>query len=100
MSNQNQAPSGQTVQVKMSDEVLKGAYANMAQVGHSAEEFVIDFMNVFPPAGAVTARVVVSPSHFKRIVAAMQDNLKKYEEEFGTISLAVVPDHKIGFRTE
>jgi hypothetical protein len=90
----------QQIQVKATDEALKGLYSNMVQVGHTAEEFVLDFMNLFPPTGVLNARVIVSPSHAKRLVAALQDNLKKYEEQYGTISLAVVPDQKIGFRTE
>jgi hypothetical protein len=99
MENNNQ-PQGQQVQVKATDEVLKGIYANMLQVGHSGEEFILDFMNVFPPTGQLVSRVIVSPSHFKRLVAAMQDNLKRYEEQFGTISLAVVPDQNFRFKTE
>lgn len=88
------------VQIKASDEILKGAYANQAMVSHSSEEFVLDFMNILPPAGMLVSRVLLSPSHYKRLVTAMQDNLKRYENEFGTISLAVVPDRKIGFKTE
>lgn len=90
----------QQIQVKATDEMLQGQYANMVQVGHSGEEFVLDFMNVLPPTGQLVSRVIVSPSHFKRLAAAMQDNLNQYEEQFGTISLAVVPDQKIGFKTE
>jgi hypothetical protein len=96
---QDQQPQ-QQIQVKATDEVLTGVYANMVQVAHSGEEFVLDFMNVLPPTGQLVSRVIVSPSHFKRLTAAMQDNLKRYEEQFGTISLAVVPDQKIGFKTE
>lgn len=88
------------IQVKVTDEVLKGAYANMVQVSHTAEEFVLDFMNLFPPAGIVSARVIMSPSHVKRLTKALEDNIKNYEADFGTISLAVVPDSKIGFKTE
>ncbi len=99
MENNNQ-PNQQQVQVKATDEVLKGMYANMLQVGHSGEEFILDFMNIFPPTGQLVSRVIVSPSHFKRLVAAMQDNLKRYEEQFGTISLAVVPDQNFRFKTE
>lgn len=88
------------MQVKASDDALRGVYANMVQVGHSGEEFVLDFMNLFPPAGQLVSRIIVSPSHYKRLVVALQDNLKKYEEQFGTISLAVVPDQNIGFKTE
>ena len=103
MSEQNQqpaSPAGGQIQVKASDEILKGQYANMVQVGHSGEEFVLDFMNLLPPTGQLVARVIVSPSHYKRLAAAMQDNLKRYEEQFGTISLAVVPDRNFKFKTE
>ena len=98
MDQKDQQP--QQVQVKVTDEALKGIYANMVQVGHSSEEFVLDFMNIFPPSGTLNARVIISPSHAKRVSLALQDNIKKYEEQFGTISLAVVPDQKIGFKTE
>ena len=102
MSQQEQQPAGSPgqVQVKISDEILRGVYANMVQIGHGSEEFILDFMSLFPPSGTVNARVIVSPSHFKRIVKAMEDNLKQYEQKFGTISLAVVPDQQIGFKTE
>jgi hypothetical protein len=99
-NNQNQQASGQQLQVKVSDEMLAGSYANMVQVGHTQEEFVLDFMNVFPPAGVLNARVIVSPSHMKRLVAAMEDNIKKYEAQFGTIEAASAPQHTVGFRTE
>jgi len=72
----------------------------MLQVGHSGEEFILDFMNLFPPTGQLVSRVIVSPSHYKRLVMALQENLKNYEQQFGTISLAVVPDQNIGFKTE
>ncbi len=94
----NQQPAN--VQIKATDEMLKGTYANMVQVGHSSEEFVLDFMNLLPPAGQLVSRVIVSPTHYKRLINAMQENLKRYENEYGTISLAVVPDQKIGFKTE
>jgi Protein of unknown function (DUF3467) len=90
----------QQIQVKISDDVLKGVYANMVQVGHGPEEFVLDFMNIFPPSGIVSARIILSPGHMKRVVSAMQENLKKYEEQFGSIKSSDQPEHKIGFRTE
>lgn len=98
----------QQIQVKVTDEVLKGVYANMVQVGHTPEEFILDFMNMFPPTGIITSRVIISPGHMKRIVAAIADNLKRYEGQFGSIkagSASSAPtttsssDHKIGFDT-
>ena len=90
------------LQIKATDEVLKGVYANMAQIGHTPEEFVLDFMNLFPPAGTLNARVIISPSHAKRIAVALADNIKKYEEKFGEIKAGKGPEgeHKFGFRTE
>ena len=85
------------IQVKMDDEILKGRYANMMQVAHNREEFILDFMNVFPPTGVVTARVVTSPGHLKRIARALEDNLKRYEATFGTITEADSPGENFGF---
>jgi hypothetical protein len=102
------ASQGGQLQVKVTDEVLKGVYANMVQVGHTPEEFILDFMNLFPPTGIITSRVVISPGHMKRIVAALADNLKRYEQQFGSIktgapssdpTITSSSDHRIGFDT-
>lgn len=100
MQQQSQPGQGQQVQVKITDEVLKGVYANMVQVAHTPEEFVLDFMNLFGGAGIVSARVIVSPQHMKRIAAALQDNLKRYEEQFGEVKGGTEQAPHIGFRTE
>ncbi|OGI21520.1 MAG: hypothetical protein A2808_00585 [Candidatus Moranbacteria bacterium RIFCSPHIGHO2_01_FULL_55_24] len=91
----------QQIQIKTSDEKLKGEYSNIANIFHTKEEFVIDFMNVFPPTGTLNSRVIVSPGHFKRMVTAMQENLKKYEDQFGNLEAAAAPEHKsIGFEAK
>ena len=73
------------IQVKVTDEVLKGTYSNMVNIGHTAEEFVLDFMNILQPASILASRIIMSPSHYKRVINAMQDNLKKYEKKSGKI---------------
>ncbi len=83
--------SQQQIQIKASDEVVKGVYANMVQVMHTGEEFVMDFLSVYPPAGSLNARVIVSPSHMKRLVAALADNLAKYEKQFGAVKASDAP---------
>lgn len=92
-----QQPQQQQVQVKASDEMLAGKYANVMQVLHTKEEFVLDFLNVFPPSGSLNARVIVSPAHVKRMVSALAENLKKYEDQFGAVAEGDVPETKIGF---
>jgi len=88
----------QQIQVKISDEILRGAYANAMSVAHTKEEFILDFLNLFPPQGSINARVIMSPGHLKRVVAALEDNLKKYEENFGKIEESAAPEtSSIGF---
>ena len=93
----DQQPKGQQVQIKASDEELKGRYANLAMINHTKEEFVVDFLNVLPPTGTLNSRVVMSPGHFKRLEKALNENLKKYEEKFGKIEEGKESENKIGF---
>lgn len=79
----------QNINIKIPDDVLKGTYSNNMFVSHTKEEFILDFTNItfFPPPGQgiATAKIITNPGHFKRMVAALTDNLKKYEEQFGKI---------------
>jgi hypothetical protein len=84
------------IQVTFPDHLKGGVYSNNMAVTHTREEFVLDFLMVAPPAGSVTARIVLSPGHAKRVVAALKENLRKYEETFGVIQAAEEPKGKIG----
>lgn len=79
------------INIKAQDHILRGQYANMMQVTHAKEEFVLDFMLAFPPQGELVSRLIVSPAHMKRIVNALLDNVKKYESQFGHIEEAGEP---------
>jgi hypothetical protein len=81
----------QTLNIKIGDEEQKGRYSNLLRIAHSREEFILDFINLVPPQGVVTARVVTSPGHLKRIVRALQENLERYEAAYGTIQEASDP---------
>lgn len=70
---------------------LSGKYANSMQVTHTPEEFVLDFISAFPPAGELVSRLVVSPRHMKRILRALADNVARYEQAFGSIEEATEP---------
>lgn len=86
------------IQIKAQDEVLKGVYANNMQVGHTKEEFIFDFINLFPPQGMLTARIIMSPGHTKRVLKALAENVKKYESQFGKIEEAGAPTQEFGFK--
>jgi len=55
-------------------------------------------MVLAPPQGTVTARVITSPGHMKRIIKALQENLAKYEASFGKLTEAELPQGTIGFQ--
>lgn len=100
MNGQPQPNPNQQLNIKIDDKTLKGVYANAMGVSHSKEEFVLDFMNIYPwqRTGVVTARVITSPGHIKRIYRALEDNLKKYEDKHGKIEEAKAPvGSDIGF---
>lgn len=79
------------VDVKITDEELKGRYSNLLRITHTREEFVLDFINYLPPQGVVTARIVTNPGHLKRIIRALSANLEHYEKSFGPVEEASEP---------
>ena len=84
-------PDSKGMNVKIADEDLKGRYANLVRITHTREEFILDFINMVPPQGAVTARVITSPGHLKRLIRALSGNLELYEKNFGSIVEAAEP---------
>ena len=85
------AESQQGVNIKISDDELKGRYSNLLRVTHTREEFILDFINLVPPQGVVTSRLVTSPGHMKRILKALATNLERYEKTHGEIKEAPEP---------
>src|SRR5438477_5751197 len=82
--NQNQQNQ---LNIELSEEVADGIYSNLAIITHSNSEFVIDYVKVMPgvPKAKVKARILLTPQHAKRLMAALQDNISKYEAVHGTI---------------
>ncbi len=77
----------QQLQIELSPEVAEGVYSNLAIISHSSSEFVLDFIRIMPgmPKAHVKSRVVLTPEHAARLFRALQDNLNKYEMQFGKI---------------
>lgn len=75
------------INIELSEEVAEGTYVNLAMIAHSNSEFVIDFIRLMPgvPKAKVKSRIVVTPEHAKRLLAALQDNIEKFESTFGKI---------------
>ena len=75
------------INIELTEEVAEGTYANLAMIAHSNSEFVIDFIRLMPgvPKAKVKSRIVITPEHAKRLLMALNDNIKKYEDTFGQI---------------
>ena len=73
--------------IEIKQDVAKGTYSNLSIITHSKSEFVIDFVSRLPgmPKAQVTDRIIMTPENAKTLLMALQDNLHKYEQTFGTI---------------
>ncbi|MBI1306835.1 MAG: DUF3467 domain-containing protein [Bacteroidetes bacterium] len=78
---------GQQIDIELSEEVADGIYANLAIISHSNSEFIVDFVRMMPgtPKAKVKSRIILSPQHAKRLLAALNENVRKYEDNFGEI---------------
>jgi hypothetical protein len=77
------------LQVELKDEIAQGTYANLAIITHSSSEFILDFIRVMPglPKAGVQSRIILAPEHAKRLLRALEDNIRKYEATFGIVDL-------------
>jgi len=87
----------QPQEIKIADNILGAEYANIMQVSHTKEEFQMMFGNIMGANGKVVGKIISNPSHFKRMLKAMQENLEKYETTFGKIEASEAPQG-IGFQ--
>ncbi len=87
------------LKVAMAPEIEKGTYSNLAIISHSVSEFCVDFAQMLPgnPEGnaIVRQRIIMTPHHAKRLLAALMDNVQKYEKNFGTIALPAPADEEL-----
>ena len=68
-------------------------FCNQMTVSHSATEFFVDFRLVFPQFApdnsqttvALHKTVIFEPYHLKEVCRVIQDNISRYEKEYGKI---------------
>lgn len=75
------------INIELSEEIASGIYSNLAVINHSNSEFIVDFIQIMPgiPKAKVRSRILLTPQHAKRLKSALQENIKKFEDQFGTI---------------
>ena len=90
-----------SLEIKLDAEVSQGRFSNLAVITHTESNFVLDFIFVDPqaPRGTVFSRVITSPQHAKRFLKALQDNISKFESQFGALGTpAAAEPHSEGMR--
>ena len=80
-------PPGPSITVELGERESEGIYSNLALISHTPAEFILDFARLLPGARKtrVHARIVMTPQHVKMLRAALDQNLSRFEAEFGTI---------------
>lgn len=75
------------IKIEIDEETARGVYTNLALISHTETEFVLDFTFIMPnsPKTKVLTRIITSPTHAKRFLAALEDNIAKFEARFGAI---------------
>jgi hypothetical protein len=75
------------IQIDIDEPIAQGAYSNLVLINHNDNEFVLDFAYIQPTTARarVRARVISSPRHTKRLLRALEHNVRRYEERFGRI---------------
>jgi len=94
MSANNNSNQPQNIQIEIAADVAKGTYSNLAIITHSPTEIVLDFAQMLPGVknAAVRERIIMNPIHAKRLLNALADNIKKFEQTFGHISEPAMPN--------
>ena len=89
------ATQEQQISIQTDAQTVVGVYSNLMMISHRKEEFILDFLFLQPQrsqqgqsVATLRSRVIASPEHTKRILRALQENLRRYEEAFGQIEEA------------
>lgn len=94
MADEPKPPQNQ-ISIQIDAGSATGVYSNLMMISHRKEEFVLDFLFVQPQRTAqgqavanLRSRVITTPEHMKRILKAIEENIARYEQAFGTIQAA------------
>lgn len=90
----------QQLNIEIGEKESEGIYSNLALITHSPQEIILDFARVMPnvPKSKIYARIIMTPAHAKMLLKALEDNLKKFEAQFGQVKLQGIEEKNIGFQ--
>ncbi len=91
----------QQINIELGEKEAEGVYSNFVVISHSPAEFVLDFTRILPgvPKAKVFARIIMTPQHAKSLSKALQENIEKFESQYGEIKLVGMESSKpFGFQ--
>ncbi len=86
--------------IELGDKESEGIYSNFALIVFSPSEIIFDFARIMPGTkkGKVFSRIIMTPQNAKTFLKALEENIKKFESQFGEIKIhAKAHDKNIGF---
>jgi len=86
--------------INIRPEDADGEYSNLALVSFSKAEFVLDFARMMPgvPTASLKARIILSPHRVKSLIAALEGQVKNYEDKYGKLEEGD-PQASMGFQS-
>ncbi|MCS6850447.1 MAG: DUF3467 domain-containing protein [Gemmataceae bacterium] len=72
-------------QLKISDDMLSGVYANAVMIAHTHAEFCFDFITTFYPRSAVSARVYLSAPQIPSFLNVLQRSFQQYQQKLAAL---------------
>jgi hypothetical protein len=80
------------------DAAMLAQYCNLMQIMHTQDEFLMDYFFATTQGNATLInRIAISPGHAKRVLTALQENVRRYEEKYGEIKPRPIPFEALGF---
>lgn len=81
------------ISIELPEDIADGIYTNLAVITHSQAEFFLDFIRLVPntPQAKVKSRIIMTPQNAKRLLGALNDNIKRYEAQNGVIQDDAAP---------
>ena len=95
-------PQQQQLKIDLAGDQAEGIYSNLALIVHSPSEIIVDFARMMPgmQKGKVFSRIIMTPPHAKMLLKTLEQNIKKFESQFGEIKIHGQEQKNIGFNAE
>jgi len=86
--NQPNQPNKRKIQLQLPKDP-SATYANTVMISHTANEVILDFIQIMPNdnRARVQQRIAMTPTHAKMFLNALTDNVAKFEDKHGEITL-------------